>query len=165
MNIYKKGKNLIFSIPSLSNICFFITDAWVLSGFNFCRIIILVGLTCLDGIVTEDGNVGCRPEMVGLELQIGHDYNSSPSTLMLLPSLCILLPFLLECGEFGIVRASGPRLLCTSLSKRKNSWRTRFSRPVQYAVFFTRVIALDIHWMARLWKTITKKHSSRRYIQ
>lgn len=36
---------------------------------------------------------------------------------------------------------------------------------MQYAVFSTRVIALDIHWMAWLWKTVIKKHSSRSYTE
>lgn len=34
----------------------------------------------------------------------------------------------------------------------RNSRRTGLSRPVQYAVFSTRVIALDIYWMAGLWE-------------
>lgn len=56
----------------------------------------------------------------------------------------------------------GSCLLCTGLSKRKNGWRTGFSRPLHYAVFSTRVTALDIHWMARLWKTVTKSVQRRK---
>lgn len=59
-------------------------------------------------------------------------------------------------------RSGGPCLLCAGLSERKNGWRTGFSRPLHYAVFSTRVTALDIHWMARLWITVTKSVQRRK---
>lgn len=89
---------------------------------------------------------------------LNHGYDSSTSTLTLAspPPLLIILKLSLECGGLCIVHAPGPCLLCTGSSERKNGWRTGFSRPAHYAVFSTRVIALDIHWVAGLWKTVTK---------
>lgn len=47
-----------------------------------------------------------------------------------------------------VVHSLQPCLLCSGLSKGKNSWRTGFRWPVQTTVFCARVIALDIQWTA-----------------
>lgn len=114
--------------------------------------------------MTKDGTFGSKPK--GLEVSLKEDMNMThPQPPWPLPTpLIIIFKLSLECGGLCIVHAPGPRLLCTGLSKRKNSCGTGFSRPVHYAVFSTRVIALDIHWMARIWKTVTKKRGSRSYM-
>lgn len=160
----KREKNLLFQESSFTY--FYIhgsTERAISEGketcfecFWFCWFYLIRGY---DGKRWESG---IQAKRLGVELRTGHGYDSSASTLT--PPSLSSSSLLLESGGLCFVHAPGPRLLCAGLSKRKNSWRTGFSRPVHYAVFSTRVIALDIHWMAELWKTVTNKRSSRSYI-
>lgn len=87
----------------------------------------------------------------------GFDSSLSTLTLAITP---LPLPVFLELSlGLCFVHAPRLRLLHISLSKRKQrrSRGTGFSRTVHHAVFSARVIALDIHWTALLWKTVTKR--------
>lgn len=95
--------------------------------------------------------------LFGLIQSFNHGLDSPSSTLTL--PVTHPPPPLLSLVRSGLCFVHGPRprLLRISLSKRKkNSRGNGFARPVHRGVFSARVTALDIHWMASLWKTATK---------